>query len=291
MWYLADLGIVGDLVRNSRTVGEALRKLTLYQHLNSEGAVGFLREVAGVVDKGTAIYGAEIPGVVQLYDAYMAAGMNFMRELCGPGWTPSEVFLPHAKPADITHHRHLFNVQPHFNAELCALRFPAQWMQRVVQGADPKRLRIAEQQARTAGRPELLQQVSRALRILLLSGKSSGDDVARMLSMHRRTLNRRLKEQNTTFQIVLDQIRFDVARQLLSCSDISLDDVAATLGYAGVSPFMRSFHRWAGTTPTHWRHDFGTRTGKRAPASSFRVRLEAVSSLSPAPARGAVSPR
>ena len=74
MWYLADLGIVGDLVRNSRTVGEALRKLTLYQHLNSEGAVGFLREVAGVVDKGTAIYGAEIPGVVQLYDAYMRSG-------------------------------------------------------------------------------------------------------------------------------------------------------------------------------------------------------------------------
>ena len=30
-------------------------------------------------------------------------------------------------------------------------------------------------------------------------------------------------------------------------------DVAATLGYAGVSPFMRTFRRWAGTTPGQWR--------------------------------------
>ena len=31
------------------------------------------------------------------------------------------------------------------------------------------------------------------------------------------------------------------------------DDVAATLGYADVSPFMRTFRRWAGTTPGQWR--------------------------------------
>jgi AraC-like DNA-binding protein len=280
MWHFVDLGIVGELVRNSPTVGEALRKLTLYQHLNSECAVPFLREVAGVVDLGCAIYGSELRGLDHLYDAYMAAGVNFMRELCGPGWNPTEVFIPHVKPADITHYRHLFKVQPHFDAELCALRFPARWMQRAVPGADAQRLLIAEQRARTAGRPEIVQQVSRALRILLLNGNNSGDDVARMLSMHRRTLNRRLKDEGTTFQIVLDQIRFDVARQLLSFSDISLDDVAGTLGYAGVSPFMRSFHRWAGTTPGHWRRDFGFHN-PNAPASSFRARLEAVSGVSP----------
>jgi CheY-like chemotaxis protein len=38
----------------------------------------------------------------------------------------------------------------------------------------------------------------------------------------------------TTFQQVLDEVRFEVARQLLGESSISLDDVAATLGYAGI---------------------------------------------------------
>jgi AraC-like DNA-binding protein len=76
-----------------------------------------------------------------------------------------------------------------------------------------------------------------------------------MLAMHRRTLNRRLKAEGTTFQQVLDNVRFTVARQLLSGSDVPLDDVAATLGYAGVNPFMRTFRRWTGTTPGRWRHE------------------------------------
>ena len=28
---------------------------------------------------------------------------------------------------------------------------------------------------------------------------------------------------------------------------------AAALGYAGLTPFMRAFHRWTGTSPGHWR--------------------------------------
>ena len=252
MWRIADLGIVGELMRNSPTVRAALRKLVLYQHLNSEGAVAFVREAANVVEVGCAIYG-EHAGVEPFYDAYLAAALNFLREICGPGWTPTEVFIPHATPPDATQYRQYFKAQPRFNAEICALRFPACWMDRAIEGADPARLRAAEQKASANNRPQLLQQVYRSLRILLLSGRSSGDDVASMLSMHRRTLNRRLRALDTTFQGVLDALRFEVARQLLGASEISLDEVAAALGYAGVSPFMRSFRRWAGTTPGRWR--------------------------------------
>jgi len=254
MWHLSDLGLVGELMRHSPTVGEALRKLVLCQHLNSEAAVAFIREQASVVDLGCAVYGSSVTGIEQFCDAYLAAGVNFLRELCGPGWKPTEVFLPYAMPRDCLQYRLFFKVQPHFNAEFCALRFSASWMTKAVDGAEPARLRAAEQEATTVGQPSLIQQVSRALRILLLSGRSSGDDVANMLSMHRRTLNRRLKAQGTTFQMVLDRIRFDVASQLLGGSDISLDEVAAVLGYAGVSPFMRSFRRWTNTTPGRYRH-------------------------------------
>src|SRR6185295_11075574 len=97
--------------------------------------------------------------------------------------------------------------------------------------------------------PDLLQQVFRASRDLLLNGRSSGNDVAVALSMHRRTLNRRLQQCGTTFQGVLDEVRCEAARQLLCYSDVSLDDIAASLSYAGVSPFMRSFRRWTGLTP------------------------------------------
>jgi AraC-like DNA-binding protein len=253
MWRLADLGVVGELVANCGTVGEALEALIVHQHLNSSGGLGFLLERGGIMDAGYAIYHAGLTHTDQYYDAVLAGTFNFLRELAGPGWLPAEIFVSHARPRDAAPYRRLLKVQPHFDAEFCAIRFDARWLQHPVEGADPARRQAALALLETAGRGEFLDQVMRAVRIVLLHGKHSGDDVAQTLSMHRRTLNRRLKAHGTTFQRVLDQVRFDVACHLLGQSDIPLDDVAATLGYAGVSPFMRTFRRWAGTTPGQWR--------------------------------------
>lgn len=253
MWCLPDLGIVGELMRNSETVGEALRTLTIYQHLNSSSALAFVMERGAMVDVGYAIYQPGVEGTDQIHDAVLAAACNWMRDLCGPTWLPTEVLLPHARPRDGSQYRRLFKVAPRFNAEFCAIRFPAHWMDQRIEGYDPARRRLLQQRAEQSDGAQLVEQVFRALRLVLLLGKKSGDDVADMLSMHRRTLNRRLRAEGTTFQHVLDEVRFEVARQLLGNSDIALDDVAATLGYAGISPFMRTFRRWSGTTPGRWR--------------------------------------
>ena len=253
MWRIGDLGVLGEIVRNSATVADALESLAVYQHLNSGGGLVFLFERGGMVDFGYAIYHPDVSDTNHLCDAVLAAGFNYLRELCGSGFAPSEVLLPHAKPADSAPYRNLFKVQPRFSSEFCALRFPASWMQRAIDGADAERRLVARAAAESGPPQELLQQVYRALRLLLIEGRNSGDEVAQMLSMHRRTLNRRLKAHGTTFQHVLDDVRFSIARQHLATSGIALDDVAATLGYAGVSPFMRTFQRWTGTTPGRWR--------------------------------------
>jgi AraC-like DNA-binding protein len=284
MWHLSDLGFVGDVMRNSRTVGEALKQLVACQHANDESAALYAREFANVVDLGFAFPGSAVPGLPQFCDAYLAAGFNFLRDLAGPTWRPTQVFLPHAAPRDPTPYRQYFKVQPHFNAEICALRFPSDWMRRSLRGGDPQRMRVARAKAMAAAQPKFVDQVARSLRILLVDGKSSGDDVASMMSMHRRTLNRRLKNEGTTFQITLDRIRCEAACQLLGGSDIPLDDVAAALCYAGVSPFMRSFRRWTGTTPGRWRNAMeaarsgatnGPSSDSRGPAMLSAARLSA----------------
>ncbi len=252
-WQLSDLGLLGEIVRNSSTVGNALRTLTVYQHLNSEGGLAFVLDRGDVVDLGYAIYAPGVIGTSQIYDAIMAGGCNFLRELLGRGWTPSDVFFSHAKPEDVDPHRRFFRAPLRFNAEFCALRFPARYLDRPVSGADPARLQAAERQADAGGRGNLVQQAHRALRILLLHGRASGDELAQMLAMHRRTLNRRLEAEGVTFQEILDSVRFVAARELLADTEVAMDDIAAVLGYAGVSPFMRSFRRWSGTTPGRWR--------------------------------------
>ena len=89
----------------------------------------------------------------------------------------------------------------------------------------------------------------------LLAGHKGGDFVASSLSMHRRTLSRRLRAQGTTYQAALDDVRFAVATQLLSDRRITLDDIAANLGYASVNTFIRAFSRWTGVAPGSWRRE------------------------------------
>ena len=88
--------------------------------------------------------------------------------------------------------------------------------------------------------------------------------------LHRRTLNRRLKALGTTFRDVLEDVRFEAACELLGSTQLPLDDIAAALGYAGVSPFSRAFRRRAGSPPGHWRREETARRPTDDPAMAGR---------------------
>jgi AraC-like DNA-binding protein len=252
-WHLSDLGQVGELIRHSPTLGLGLDEFVVHQHLNSAGAVVFLLQREGFVDFGYAIH-VSLPGrAAATYSMALAAFASCLRDICGESWKPSEVLLPHAAPPDVAFHRRYFGAPLRFNAPFCALRFPAACLALPIEGADPQRLRTARAQALAAGRATIEQAASRALRTLLLHGKGSGDEVAQALAMHRRTLNRRLSAAGTTFQRVLDRVRFAVAKQLLGDTDLAIQDIAAALGYSDYVSFTRAFRRWAATSPGAWR--------------------------------------
>jgi AraC-like DNA-binding protein len=83
----------------------------------------------------------------------------------------------------------------------------------------------------------------------------SADGLADLLAMHRRTLNRRLGAEGTRFRTVVNEVRFEIARQLLADTGLSFGQVAAALDYSEASAFTRAFRRWSGQTPTAWRSD------------------------------------
>jgi AraC-like DNA-binding protein len=252
-WRLSDLGETGELMRHAPTVGEGLEEFIVHHHLNSGGGVAFLVRREGFVDFGYAIYIPVEGSTATIYDGVMAAAANMLRELCGSDWDPSEVLLPRAAPADAGPYRRHFRAPVRFGSEYAALRFPEDCLARPVEGADPARLRLARERVRAAGRATIVRMASRALRTLLLHGKGSGDEVAQALALHRRTLNRRLSAEGTTFQQVLDRVRFAVAKELLQESGLSIPEIAAALGYADYVSFTRAFKRWAGCPPGAWR--------------------------------------
>jgi AraC-like DNA-binding protein len=82
--------------------------------------------------------------------------------------------------------------------------------------------------------------------------------VAKLFAVHRRTLNRRLREDGTSFKALLDAIRYEFARQLLRDTPMSTIEVALNLGYSELGPFLRAFRRWSGTSPAAWRAEHRT---------------------------------
>jgi AraC-like DNA-binding protein len=183
----------------------------------------------------------------------MAITCNLLRELCGSRWVASEVVLSRTEPLDQTPYRRHFRAPLRFDRDHSAIRFPAHWQERAIPGADPERHRALTAVFEATDAGHLVPRLHRALRLQLLHGKSSGDDLAQSLSLQRRTLSRRLSAQGTSFQKVLDEVRFDVARQLLEHTRAPISEVAAALCYAEVSAFMHAFRRWTGTTPGQWR--------------------------------------
>ncbi len=93
------------------------------------------------------------------------------------------------------------------------------------------------------------EKVRACLMEFLASGQYSVDDVASRLAVSRRTLQRHLSNEGTTFQEILDGLREKLARYYLHKSEYSSAQIAFLLGYEDPNSFSRAFRVWTGETP------------------------------------------
>lgn len=100
-------------------------------------------------------------------------------------------------------------------------------------------------------------RVRSALTELLPSGRGTADDVAAKLHVSKRTLQRKLTEENTTFQKQLNGTRELLARHYLQTTDMPSVDIAFLLGYQELNSFLRAFNVWTGMTVTEYRASIG----------------------------------
>ena len=250
---LSHLGLAGELLRYSATLRAGLQNFVAFQHLSNQGMATFLLESNGVASLGSAVFQCGTEFVGQVYDAFLAVACNVMRELWGSRWAPEEVQFARTKPADVGAYRRFFRAPCRFDRERTAIFFPTALLDKPMPEADPERLTRLEHHAQTLGKDELASRLRRALRILLLGGRATAQEVASLLFLHRRTLNRHLNQRGMNFQRVLAEIRYETACQLLDQTQLPLTDIAASLGYSESSAFTRAFRRWSGMAPSRRR--------------------------------------
>ena len=96
-----------------------------------------------------------------------------------------------------------------------------------------------------------------ARRIMYYSGKQgiflNRDQLADQLSCSHRTLTRKLKFEGVSFQQLLDEVRFSMAKQMLYQSSKSTKQVANYIGISNPAVFCRAFKKWSGITPSEYR--------------------------------------
>ena len=78
-------------------------------------------------------------------------------------------------------------------------------------------------------------------------------NVSKHFNISTRTLTRKLKEEDSSFQDILTTLRKESAQHLLIYSDKTIEDIALTLGYQDAGNFARAFRRWFGETPALYR--------------------------------------
>lgn len=253
---LPSLGLIGLLAKTSRNTVTALRSLVNFLHLHSQGAVLTLRDDDDVV---MLTYDAFEPGLEatdQTGDGAVAMMLNIMRTLCGHEFRPIEASFAHRRPADIEPFRKFFRVPVYFDAEHYGLVFSRDWLNVRPPGADKELQQLLQEQIdllEAKHSLEFPEQVRNVLRSALMAGHCSEEQIAALFSMRSHTLSRRLVAFGTGFHELVDECRFDIARQMLTNTSLSVGQIGISLGYSRSSAFIRAFRRWSGTTPAHWR--------------------------------------
>ena len=110
-----------------------------------------------------------------------------------------------------------------------------------------RRLAELDARARTADR------VRAALLEMLPGGQSGMDTIARRLGMSKRTMQRRLQVEATSYQAVLNQTREDLARHYLQATTLPYAEISFLLGFGDPNSFFRAFSDWTGSTPESMR--------------------------------------
>jgi AraC-like DNA-binding protein len=251
------LGFPGLLMEHAPTLEAALFAFVRMQPTSSRGASTYLhRNDEESVILGYGIYDRSAVGHAVVYGAVVAIAFNGVLALTRGVARPVEVLFSFRQPADIKPYSKFFDVPVRFNQPETGLVLPVSALAVPIAGARAAEFERLKAQAAAADPPSdrvWTNRVRHAIRPMLLRGDVTCQRAAARFGLSIRALSRRLEAEGTSFHDILDDIRYAVARELLTVTDLPIGAVADALSYSAHAPFVDAFRRWAGVTPSDWR--------------------------------------
>lgn len=246
-------GIVGYAMATSATFREAIS--LWIQYGNAPHGLPIRMTLIEEADGSWGVAVSQVSPRLALFPFYfeeaMASAMNNPVTLIGEAFRMKEVRLAYPPPPYRARYEELFACPIQFNAESTRILAYSPVLDTPLRGNDDQLNELCLMQC-----SQIMRQVGRrgplASRVRSLLLKSRGaipnlDEAALKLDMSPRTLRRHLREEGTTYQTVLDELRCDLAKEYLA-TGLKPKEIAYLLGYKHPTAFRIAFKSWTGQT-------------------------------------------
>ncbi len=259
---LADLGIVAYAMMSSKTIRQSLNLWIRY----SNALVGSLWRVAPYysdTEHLTLEISEDIPTVGGLRfcaEEFLAFTRKIGGALAQEAPRYKRIELAYPEPKYVDRYREFCDGPIVFNAPRTLVTFENSWIDKSLRTSDREFNEIC---VRHCG--QIMKQIVRGssllaqIRTILLKCNASIpklDDVAAQLGVSSRTLRRQLADEGTSYQHLVNEFRFDLAKQYAVNSDMAAKEISYLLGYADVAAFQRMFAAKAGKRLKQYRNTF-----------------------------------
>lgn len=250
----ANLHAVGYAWLASRNVREALQRLVRYHRLLSTAMALSIEETESelalviVPSKGWPQEGV---------DAVTAGIVAMCREISYEEFKPLRMEMTRPAPPCAKQLAKYFACPMRYGAERTCIVFRRDQTEKFLPRQNPALARANDEVAlryiAQMDRSDVLSRSKLAMMEMLHNGEPSRKALAERLHMSERTLARRLRDRGMSFRGLLDGVRKELGIGYMEELRHAVTDVAYLLGFSDQSNFARSFRRWTGRTPSHYR--------------------------------------
>jgi AraC-like DNA-binding protein len=260
----AMLGSIGQAMAAGPDIGSCMRaQRALMPSFQSQVGIGLREEGEEAVWSHRLIGDDE--GAWLLHEGAVAFNVHMLRQMAGEDWAPERIVFPHAcKGRRAIYEKH-FQAPVTFGGEGEARIH----MKRTLLSRRPRLPGARQHSDRSEGDESGLlagfepdssaveRAVTRMVEGALPHRPLRLATAARILGFSPRTMQRRLEDGGTAFELIVDARRHSLALKWLTETETSVTDVAMRLGYSDSAHFNRAFRRWEGFAPGDFRRRNG----------------------------------
>jgi len=253
----ADMGILGYVMLHSKTIVDALNAYHRYNVILCN-AFNLEWEVEG--DDVLIRLVHQHPGRMSRHCVEdMASSLyHLIGKLSNQRISLREILFTHDAPTDIQPYMSVLGKVPRFGEKENVLRMSKDVLNDSVMYSDPRLLKTFESIAQET-KDELTQgsvfsdQVVQWMKTCVPSYFPTLQQTAESFGMSTRTLQNKLKVENTSYQDLSIRVRKELAMGYLRKREYSVGEIAYLLYFSEPSAFQSAFKKWTGLTPGQYR--------------------------------------